>query len=111
MVSSVGWQLNSRKKITGFGARTCGRGVVRRTVGAIARPALTYIANKIADVISGTGKRRRSVRGSSFKLTGSGTRRKRRRHLTTRRVGAGKRKTAHRKPRSTLGSHRRRIMF
>ena len=45
-LSSVGWQLNSRKKITGFGTR--GRGVVRRTVGAIARPAITYIANKIA---------------------------------------------------------------
>ena len=116
MVSSISYQLGKNRLVTGFGMHrrtTSGRGVVRRTVGAIAGPALTYIANKIADVISGTGvHRRKSVHhGASWKITGSGTVRKPRRHLTTRRAGAGKRKTAHRKPRSTLVSHRRRIMF
>ena len=113
MVSSIGYKLAQNRLVTGFGARrrpTCGRGVVRKTIGTIARPALTYIANKIADVISGAGKRSRAVhRGSSYKLTGSGARRKPRKTLTARRVGAGKRKTArstHRKPRKTL-----RIMF
>ena len=90
MVSSVSWQLNSRNKITGFGARkrvtrsnrgraTCGRGIIRRTIGALSRPALTFVANKIADAIAGKGRRkivrrRTAVRGSSFKLTGMGRR-------------------------------------
>ena len=112
MVSSIGYKLSQNRLVTGFGHRatTRGRGIVRRTVGAIARPALTYIANKIADVISGGSvHRRKSVhRGSSWKVTGAGTRRKPRKTLTTRRVGAGKRKTqsAHQKPRKSL-----RIMF
>ena len=67
MVSRVGWNLNSRRLISGFGVRrrrtvTRGRGVVRRAVGAIARPALGFIANKIADMISGG----RIVRSPTF---------------------------------------------
>ena len=111
MVSSLNYQLGKNRLVTGFGVRrrtTCGRGV-RKVVSNIARPALTYIANKIADVISGEGQKHRRVhRGASWKLTGSG--RKPRRRLTTRRVGAGYRKrtstarrtVAHRKLRKNL---------
>ena len=67
MVSSIGYKLAKNDLVTGFGvhrkhATSCGRGYVRKVVGAVSRPALTYIANKIADVISGTGRKRRSVR-------------------------------------------------
>ena len=110
MVSSISYKLGKNSLVTGFGTRrTCGRGIVRKTIGTIARPALTYIANKISDLFSGNGVRRRVHRGSSWKVTGSGAKRRPRKTLKTRRVGAGKRKTArstHRKPRKTL-----RIMF
>ena len=101
MVSSIGVQLNSRKTITGFGTRKIGRGIVRKTIGAITRPALTYIANKVSDLISGTGKKRVYKRktAGSYKITGMG--RKPRSSL--------KRKTGgSRKPRTTL---RRRLLF
>ena len=101
MVSSIGVQLNSRKPITGFGRKT-GRGVVRKTVGAIARPALTYIANKLSDLISGEGKKRvykRKTTAGSYKITGMGGRKPR---------SSLKRKTGGRKPRTTL---RRRLLF
>ena len=113
MVSRIGWNLNSIKPITGFGVRrrrtTRGRGVVRRVIGSVARPALGYIANKIADLISG-GRRRR---GGSYRLTGMGARRPRRR-LTTRRpvrrsTGCGLYKR--RAPRRTLGIRRRRRVY
>ena len=80
MVSSIGFSLGANRRITGFGRRrvpvTRGRGI-RSVVGnVVARPALTFIANKVADLISGSGKRRtyrkRTVRGSSFKLSGAG---------------------------------------
>ena len=83
MVSNIGWNLNSRSKITGFGRKRItrsnrGRGVIRRTIGALSRPALTFVANKIADAITGGRRRivrrRTAVRGSSFKLTGMGRR-------------------------------------
>ena len=106
MVSRVGWNLNSRRLISGFGVRrrrttTRGRGVVRRAVGAIARPALGFIANKIADLISGGAVRRRRVvrrkpLGGSYKLTGMGKRRKPRSTLSRRR---------------TVGGLRRRVLF
>ena len=100
MVSSIGYNLSQDRLVSGFGfRRTCGRGIVRKTISTIARTELTYIAYKIADVISVSGKRRRAVRGSSWKVIGAG-RRKPRKTLTTRRVGAGKRKTA----RSTIGN-------
>ena len=97
MVSSIGFSLGANRRITGFGRRrvpvTRGRGVIRRTLGSIARVPLTFIANKVADLISGSGKRRtyrkRSVRGSSFKLSGAG--RKPRRKLQ-RKVGGLRRK-------------------
>ena len=84
MVSSIGFSLGANRRITGFGRRrvplTRGRGVIRRTLGTIARVPLTFIANKVADLISGSGKRRtyrkRTVRGSSFKLSGAGRKRK-----------------------------------
>ena len=43
--------------------RNYGSGVVRKTIGAISRPALTYVANRIADMISGEGihKRRPAI--------------------------------------------------
>ena len=113
MVSSISYKLAQNKLITGFGARRCatrGRGI-RSVVGnVLARPALTFIANKVADLISGSGKRRtyrkRTVRGSSWRVTGTG--RKPRSTLTRRRkTGAGVRK-----PRKTLLKRvHRRIMF
>ena len=112
MVSSVGFQLSSRKRISGFGARRCaprrcGRGIVRRVLGTVARPALGFIANKIADMISG-GRRRRTVTrrrrvttGTSYRLTGMG------RRAPRRRLGV-RRTVARRAPRRTLGVRRRR---
>jgi len=111
MVTNIGWNLNSRSKITGFGARKLvtrsnrGRGIIRRTIGALSRPALTFVANKIADAIAGKGRRkivrrrRTTFRGSSFKLTGMGRRRPR---------STLKRRT--RRPLSTIGGMRRRIV-
>ena len=116
MVSSIGYLVQRNDRVTGFGARrtcrpsTTGRGYVRKVVGAVSRPALTYIANKIADVISGTGRRKavrkpRTVRGSSWKPSGMGVRRRPRSTLTrTRRTTVG---TGHRKPRATLARVRR----
>ena len=103
MASRVGWNLNSRRLISGFGVRrrrtvrSSGRGVVRRAVGAIARPALGFIANKIADMISGGAVRRRRVvhrrpLGGSYKLTGMGKRRKPRSTLSRRRTVGGRRR-------------------
>ena len=112
MVSSIGFQLSSRKRITGFGYRkrrpTTGRGIVRRVIGSVTRPVLGLLANKIADAISG-GRVTRRRRGGSYKLTGMG--RRPRRHLGVRRavrkVGGYKRR-----PKSTLGvRRRRRVLF
>ena len=119
MVSSISYLLGKNDRVTGFGARrkptsSCGRGYVRKVVGAVSRPALTYIANKIADVISGTGRRKavrkpRTVRGSSWKPSGMGVRRRPRSTLTrTRRTTVG---TGHRKPRAHLTRRVRRIAF
>ena len=86
---------------------------MRKVVGAVSRPALTYIANKIADVISGTGRRRavrkpRTVHSAgSWKPSGMGMRKPRKTLGTRKRrttVGSG-RKT--RKPRATLARVRR----
>ena len=122
MVSSVGFQLNSRRKITGFGTRkrTTGRGVIRRVVGSVTRPVLGFLANKIADAISGGGRRvvhrRRTVRhtrvhhAGSYRLTGMGARRKPRARLAVRRVrrvGSGVRRA----PRRHLVHRRRRVMY
>ncbi len=114
MVSSVSYQLGKNRKITGFGRRTCGRGVIRRTVGAISRPALTFVANKIADMITGTGKTYRKRRsGGSYKLPGAGY------HIKPRKTTGRKPKSNNinirisgvgvRKPRKTLGTRRRRV--
>ena len=116
MVSSIGYKLAGNKLITGFGARRCatrGRGI-RSVVGnVLARPALTFIANKVADLISGSGRkvvrRRRITRGSSWKTTGTGTRRPRRRLTIRRKTGTGIKRRA---PRKTLLKRvHRRIMF
>ena len=122
MVSSISYLLGKNDRVTGFGARrtcrpsTTGRGYVRKVVGAVSRPALTYIANKIADVISGTGRKRRAVRkprtvhpAGSWRPSGMGVKRRPRASLTRKRrtttVGTGARKT--RKPRATLARVRR----
>ena len=96
MVSSIGYKLAGNKIITGFGARRCatrGRGIVRRTIGNISRPVLGFIANKLADLISGSGKRRtsrkRTVRGSSWRVTGTG---RKPRSTLKRKVGGLRRK-------------------
>ena len=121
MVSSISYLLGRNSLITGFGVHrkrstSCGRGYVRKVVGAVSRPASTYIANKIADVISGGSKRRRAVRkpravhsAGSWKPSGMGVRRRRPRSTLTRtrRTTVG---TGHRKPRLTL-RHIRRIAF
>ena len=122
MVSSIAYLLGKNDRVTGFGVHrkrsaSCGRGYVRKVVGAVSRPALTYIANKIADVISGTGRRKavrkpRTVHSAgSWKPSGMGVRRRPRSTLTrTRRttVGTG-RKT--RKPRAHLTRSVRIIAF
>ena len=119
MVSSIGYLIQKNDRVTGFGARrptsSCGRGYVRKVVGAVSRPALTYIANKIADVISGTGRRKavrkpRTVRGSSWRPSGMGVKKRRPRSTLARKrrtttAGTGARKT--RKPRATLARVRR----
>ena len=120
MVSSIGYLLQRNDRVTGFGAHrkraaSCGRGYVRKVVGAVSRPALTYIANKIADVISGTGRKRRSVRkprtvhsAGSFRPSGMGVHRRRPRSTLARKprasVGSGRKI---RKPRATLARVRR----
>ena len=96
MVSSISYLLAKNDRVTGFGVHrkrstSCGRGYVRKVVGAVSRPALTYIANKIADVISGGSvhkrtRKPRTVRGSSWRPSGMGMR----------------------KPRKTLGTRKRR---
>ena len=111
-LSRVGWNLNSRRLISGFGVRrrrtvTRGRGVVRRAVGAIARPALGFIANKIADMISGGRIVRHQRSGGSYRLTGMGRRPRTtlsRRRPVRRAVGCGYKRRA---PRRTLGGRRR----
>ena len=113
MVSRIGWNLNSRSLITGFGVRkrrtvTRGRGAVRRAVGAIARPALGFIANKIADMISCGRIVRHRRSGGSYRLTGMGKRRPRatlsRRRPVRKSTGCGIYKR--RAPRRTLGRRR-----
>ena len=114
MVSSVGFQLSANRRINGFGRRRVpvtriGSGVIRRTVGNIARPALGWIANRIADAISGSGKRkiyRKRTVGSSFKLSGAG--RKPRKSLIRRSTASGYKKhaTTRRAPRKTLRKRR-----
>ena len=123
MVSSIGMALQRQKLCTGFGMRRHrvstrrGCGVVRRTIGNISRPALVWAANKVADLVTGNGRRRiirrrRVVRAAgSFKPSGYGIRRPRR-HLTVHRrrtttVGGYRRHTVHRRPRSTLIGRRR----
>ena len=137
MVSSLSYLL-PKGRVTGFGIRrrvthrrpTRGCGVVRRTIGNISRPALVWAANKIADVITGSGRlhrrhtihhRRRTVRSAgSYKYAGLGLVRRPRRHLTVHRrrtttVGGYRRHTVHRRPRSTLLGrrrvHRRHVML
>ena len=107
MVSSISYKLAKNDLVTGFGvhrkhATSCGRGYVRKVVGAVSRPALTYIANKIADVISGGSRKRRAVRkprtvhsAGSWRPSGMGVKRRPRATLSrTRRtaVGTGARK-------------------
>ena len=117
MVTSVGWMLNSRKPITGFGVRrttrrtTRGRGIVRKTLGAISRSALGFLSNKIADAISGGRivRRKRVYRSSagSYKLTGMG-----RRPRSTLKRRPVRKSTAcgyKRRPKSVLGGARRRV--
>ena len=121
MVSSISYLLATNARVSGFGVHgkrsaSCGRGYVRKVVGAVSRPALTYIANKIADVISGGSRIRRAVRkprtvsGSSWRPSGMGVHRRPRSTLT------GKRRTTttgtgHRKPRAHLTRRVRRITF
>ena len=125
MVSSISCLLGKNSLVTGFGVHrkrstSCGRGYVRKVVGAVSRPALTYIANKIADVISGGSvhKRTRKPRtvhrtvhsAGSWRPSGMGMRRKPRASLTRKRrttVGTGTR----RKPRASLTRRVRRIAF
>ena len=114
MVSSIGYKLAQNKIITGFGTRRCstrGRGI-RSVVGnVLARPALTFIANKVADLISGTG-RRTVRRAGSWKPTGMGVRRKPRSTLKRRTIGTGlKRRAPRRTLRRGTGLRRKRVLY
>ena len=123
MVGSIGYQLQKNRKISGFGLvhrprRNYGSGVVRKTIGAISRPALTYVANKIADMISGEGSRRRihrprTVRSAgSFRPTGYGMARRAPRKRLTRVRHVTSACGYRRKPRSTLQKRTvRRVLF
>ena len=114
MVSRVGWNLNSRSLISGFGVRrrrttTRGRGI-RKVLGAVSRPMLGFIANKVADLISGGRRRVYRKRGGSYRLTGMGKKRRPRATLSRRRpvrrsTGSGIYKR--RAPRRTLVRRRR----
>ena len=112
MVSRVGWNLNSRSLITGFGVRrrrttTRGRGI-RKVLGAVSRPMLGFIANKVADLISGGRRRVYRKRGGSYRLTGMGRRPRAtltRRRPVRRSTGSGIYKR--RAPRRTLVRKRR----
>ena len=117
MVSFLSYKLANNDLVTGFGVHStpCERGYVRKVVGAVSRPALTYIANKIADEISGTGRKRRSARkprtvhsAGSFCPSGMGVHRRRPRSTLARKprasVGSGRKI---RKPRATLARVRR----
>ena len=96
MVSSINYLLGKNDRVTGFGVHrkrsaSCGRGYVRKIVGAVSRPALTYIANKIADVISGGSRKRRAVRkprivhsAGSWRPSGMGVKRRPRATLAER---------------------------
>ena len=122
MVSSIGYLIQKNARVTGVGVHrkpttSCGRGYVRKIVGAVSRPALTYIANKIADVISGGSRKRRAVRkprtvhsAGGWKPSGYGVKRRRPRSTLTRtrRTTVG---TGHRKPRAHLTRRVRRIAF
>jgi len=109
MVSSIGYALAKNSLISGFGRRhyhhvARGEGVGRRVAGAVVSKVGHAVVDKIANMISGTGRHRRVHRrlGGSYRLTGT---------------GAHKRHRA-RKPRATLvhmlapmamgGYHRRR---
>ena len=93
MVSSIGYLLQKNSRVTGFGVhrkpttRGCG---LRKVTGAVSRPALTYIANKLAYVISGGSRRRRALRkprtvhGSSWRPSGMGVKKRRPRSALTR---------------------------
>ena len=123
MVGSIGYQFQKNRKISGFGLvhhprRNYGSGVVRKTIGAISRPALTYVANKIADMISGEGSRRRihrprTVRSAgSFRPTGYGLARRAPRKRLTRVRHVTSACGYRRKPRSTLHKKTvRRVLF
>ena len=112
-LSRVGWNLNSRSLISGFGVRrrrttTRGRGI-RKVLGAVSRPMLGFIANKVADLISGGRRRVYRKRGGSYRLTGMGRRPRAtltRRRPVRRSVGCGYKRRA---PRRTLGVRRRRV--
>ena len=121
MVSNIGFRLNDPQKIVGFGYRhhhhaTRGTGI-RKTVGAISRPLLTFVANKVADIISGEGTRKRkptrkprTISSGSYKLSGMGrkpkTHKPKRTTITLEHL-LGIHKT--RKPRATLGGMRKRV--
>ena len=125
MVGSLSYQLAKNRKISGFGLvhrprRNYGSGVVRKTIGAISRPALTYVANKIADMISGEGihkrrpaiHRRKTIRGTSFRPTGYGLARRAPRKRLTRVRHVTSACGYRRKPRSTLQKRTvRRVLF
>ena len=137
MVTSIGWQLNSRNRITGFGARrrravnstrrrtTCstrGRGVMRNIGASATRSIGTFLVNRLANAIAGgahkrraTTHRRRTVQSGSYKLSGYGRRPRTHLKRRPRRVTASSLLAkvlgihkVHRKPRARLGTGLRR---
>ena len=84
MVSSLSYKLNKPGLVTGFGARRAppkGRGIIRNVASAGTRALGTYLVNRLADVIKGSGKRTvrkpKPAAGNGFKPTGYGVRRPR----------------------------------
>ena len=125
MVSSIGMALQRQRLSNGFGMRkrTCGRGIIRNIASAGTRALGTFLVNKLACVIAGSGKRRtaivrktavrRTVTGSSWKPSGYGMRKPRKTLTRKRRTATGGARKVARKPRKTLTLRRRvrRVLF
>ena len=67
MVTSVGYKYGKNKLVTGFGTvhhhprRHYGSGIVRKAASAGTRALGTYLVNRLADIIEGSGHRRHIV--------------------------------------------------
>ena len=74
MVSSIGYKLSQNRLVTGFGTRrrtTRGTGVARRTIGALSRPALTFVANKLLQAVLFENVKQQQLNDEQFRAQAS----------------------------------------